>query len=124
MEIKNKGNKAKSYHKILSELIKKNKAMTYTKYTEPYLNVKSKSTHIMEKLTKQPKMTELRKLVKVRGLKGYSTLSQSKLLEFSEQAEKQIEKSEQKDEEIEKDLDSQAARGRTIIENWGLNKQI
>ena len=98
--------------------------MTYTKYTEPYLNVKSKSTHIMEKLTKPPKMTELRKLVKVRGLKGYSRLSQSKLLEFSEQAEKQIEKIEQKDEEIEKDLDSQAARGRTIIENWGLNKQI
>ena len=98
--------------------------MIYTKYTEPYLNVKSKSTHIMEKLTKQPKMTELRKLVKVRGLKGYSRLSQSKQLEFSEQAEKQIEKIEQKDEEIEKDLDSQAARGRTIIENWGLNKQI
>lgn len=35
-----------------------------------------------------------------------------------------MEKIEQKDEEIEKDIDSQAARGRTIIENWGLNKQI
>ena len=67
--------KAKSYHNILSELIQKNKGITYTKYTEPYLNVKSKSTHIMEKLTKQPKMTELRKLAKVRGLKGYSILS-------------------------------------------------
>ena len=54
--------------------------MKLTKYIK-ILNAKSKPTYIMEKSKKKPKITELRNLGKVKGLKGYSK-AKFKLLEF------------------------------------------